>query len=145
MATTTTGTGITFRQIVALMVIAALAAVVWKSGIGRPLREENQEQAVFSAVWEPNTRKLGQVIKITVEGVEVVNTIESKSPWNTSIWIPKGARYEMTVQQLEDGHLDCLVQINGEFNSMNHRDAIGTARCLRGVMHPLGHEIPRIW
>lgn len=139
--TTRNGTG----TVIGLILIAVLASVVWKSGVGRPLREEHQEQVVFSAVWTPGDRKLGQVIVVTVEGVQIYNEIATHSPWNATTWIPRGARYEMTVQQLEPGDLDCLVQITGKFDSVNHRDAEGTVRCIRGVMHPLGHPIPAIW
>lgn len=107
--------------------LAALALVY----VGmNALREETQDQVVFTVTFSPEPRRTGVHVMANVEGVGFFNELPSRSPVIATTWMPKGASATLNAQQVEAGQLSCTAHLNGKLvDGPNPRTEIGSVRC----------------
>lgn len=93
---------------------------------------DNEEIVTLSVVFTPTPRKHPIAIRASVEGVQVVDMLWLKSPYNQPIRIPKGARVLLSATQEEQGQLDCIIMTTSGVSKpdgTNNRAGIGSVRC----------------
>lgn len=117
--------------LVALIVVGlGIAAFMAKpNGPFGPAGDDFTEQIVLSTVFTPDLRDTPIHLTAHVEGVVVAEELLTRSPYNATIRIPRGAQVSMHVTQEESGHLDCMIQVNGITADHNTREDLGSVRC----------------
>lgn len=125
MTTTTKASG-TVSTLVTLAVVIAVGSYLFRNQL---LRQETQDLVEFAVVFDPSVREEGVHVLGTIEGVQFVNELVSRSPFITSTWVPKGARTSINVQQTTVGMLGCSAKLNGVTVDTAARQDIGSIRC----------------
>lgn len=82
-------------------------------GLGRPAREDTEEQVVLEVTFTPN-RMDGIHIIATAEGAPLFDDIRHESPWVHSEWVPRGARVSLRAWQESYGELRCAIYSRGK-------------------------------
>jgi len=134
MSTTTTKPGVVGTLVVIAVLIAG-GSYLFKN---QSLRKETQDWVEFAVVFNPTLREDGVHVLGTIEGVQFVNDLVSRSPYVVSTWIPKGGRASINVQQTTPGMLGCSAKLNGVTVDTAARQDIGSVRCY--VNRPLVKE-----
>jgi hypothetical protein len=104
-------TKFTATLVVAAVVIGLGYTQGW--GLGRPVREDNEEQITLEVTFNPN-RMEGIHIVATVEGVPIYDHPQMESPWIHAEWVPRGARVSLRAWQESYGDLTCKVHARGK-------------------------------
>ena len=134
---TKTGSTMSVKGALLLIGIFAVAALI-VSVKGTPHRVEvppatdNEEIVTLSVVFKPSPRKVPVAIRASVEGIQVVDMLWLKSPYNQPLRIPKGARVLLSATQEEQGQLDCIIMTEkgiAKPDGANNRPGIGSVRC----------------
>lgn len=123
---------------VKLLLVVALVVGGWAlySGSDRkPPRpgvdRDITENIVVTVTLKPTTRINNPAHTfVRVEGVTIDEQLLSRSPYNLTFKIPRGAEVIVTSEQRYKGEIECLIQSDGKF--VGRRDRIidvGTAYC----------------
>lgn len=102
-----------------LVVAAAVAAVAYGTGIGRPVREDNETQLILEVEFSPAKVNQGVVeVLAEVEGVPIANDKPTKSTWSKSEWVLRGAKVTLEAWLASDRAitdvLACKIFHNGK-------------------------------
>ena len=117
--------------IVAAVVVAAAMAVGdgWGDG-DAPVRHDNEEHVTLSVRFTPSPNDRGIQIIAMVEGVEIINYLAARSPWEHKQWIPKGAQVSIMAQQTSRDMVMCQIFSNTRLvDSNTKKGEIGAVRC----------------
>lgn len=134
---TKTGGKLSVGSSLLLITVLGIAALI-VSVKGTPFRTEvppatdNEEIITLSVVFKPSPRSHPIAIRASVEGVQVVDRIQLKSPYNEALRIPKGARVTLSATQEEQGQLDCVIMTPkgvAQPDGASGRPGIGAVRC----------------
>lgn len=136
MATKTSG-GLSVRSSLFLIGIVAIGALIVSvkgtpHKVELPPANDNEEIVTLSVVFKPTPRRYPIAIRASVEGVQIVDMLWLKSPYNQPIRIPKGARVLLSATQEEVGQLDCVIMTEkgiAKPDGHNERAGIGSVRC----------------
>lgn len=124
---------------VAVFLVVVLGALTWIVSVkGTPHKAEippatdNEEIITLSVVFKPTPRDHPIQIRASVEGVQVVDMLQFRSPYNQALRIPKGARVLLSATQEQQGQLDCIIMTSNGIakpDGANSRPGIGSVRC----------------
>lgn len=129
--TGTVGLGTKIKILFALLAVVAAYAVIKGARKAGP-EDDVEERVVFSVIFKPGQRSEYPVLIVAkVETVPVDERFVTKSPYNSVITVPKGARLSLFAEQSIDGELDCLIVILDETIDHKHRDTRGNITCER--------------
>ena len=118
--------------LVAVILVAGAAMTMtsrWGEG-DAPIRHDKEEFIHLVVRFTPSPNHTGIHIKVNIEGVEVINYLADRSPWEHTQWIPKGAEVLFIAQQSTPDMTMCQIFSNTYLVANNViRDREGSARC----------------
>lgn len=130
MGGTKQGSGSGIKSILVTAGIALMLYAGFMANGGRVDQDDDlTEQVTLTVTFKPPTRTDAIHVQAHVDNVEVENTLVVRSPYTTTITVPKGAEVWLYALQDNAGELTCTITVRGTPVDAKNRKDPGSVRC----------------